>query len=403
MTGLLIGATGAIGFCIVGIAATAVGAAGFGGSCGAGVTGFAAAGAWTGTTGFGATAGCTAGCTIGWRIVTAGGTTTAGRAGDDCGISIDLAGTGATGLVATGAGAGVAFAVAMVPVGLTTSSVLTGTLVAILSAEATNSFSVSVFGLIASLAELVLISTLTGALLSSISSIFFDISSRAFSRFGSLIGWSTRSPLVLRRPPSSIAAVGMTTGACSKFTGFSPFCTAGCCGIGAIGAAVAVGAVGATCCACGCGKGACGCTGVAVWSCGKVAGSWPIVTGVMAAAALPVGVEVAFSVLIFACASVLGLSPSTSCTAATTSSIPTWDLTRWRCAPKASLRWRCSSLESAVIMITLILLVSGVDLKMSNMSKPEIFGIITSAMMRSGFSCTARPRASSPSPAETML
>ena len=195
----------------------------------------------------------------------------------------------------------------------------------------------------------------------------------------------------------------MTTGACLKFTGFSPFCTAGCCGIGAIGAAVAVGAVGATCCACGCGKGACGCTGVAVWSCGKVAGSWPIVTGVMAAAALPVGVEVAFSVLIFACASVLGLSPSTSCTAATTSSIPTWDLTRWRCAPKASLRWRCSSLESAVIMITLILLVSGVDLKMSNMSKPEIFGIITSAMMRSGFSCTARSRASSPSPAETML
>lgn len=54
-------------------------------------------------------------------------------------------------------------------------------------------------------------------------------------------------------------------------------------------------------------------------------------------------------------------------------------------------------------MMTRISAVSGVERKMSSMSKPEIFGIITSEIIRSGFSCTARASAASPSPAVTML
>ncbi len=95
-------------------------------------------------------------------------------------------------------------------------------------------------------------------------------------------------------------------------------------------------------------------------------------------------------------------SARTSCTDLTTSSIPTWDFTRYRSAPKDSPRLRWSSLDRAVIIITLIPRVSVVDRKISNISKPEILGIITSLIIRFGRSLIAIARASSPSPAETI-
>jgi hypothetical protein len=54
------------------------------------------------------------------------------------------------------------------------------------------------------------------------------------------------------------------------------------------------------------------------------------------------------------------------------------------------------------MMITLMSLVSVADRKISSMSKPEIFGIITSLRMSAGRSLMAMASASSPSPADTM-
>jgi hypothetical protein len=53
-------------------------------------------------------------------------------------------------------------------------------------------------------------------------------------------------------------------------------------------------------------------------------------------------------------------------------------------------------------MMTLMSFVSVVERKISNISKPEIFGIITSLTMRFGRSLIAMASASSPSPADTM-
>ena len=54
------------------------------------------------------------------------------------------------------------------------------------------------------------------------------------------------------------------------------------------------------------------------------------------------------------------------------------------------------------MIITLTSFVSVVERKMSSISKPEIFGIITSLKINRGRSLIAMARASSPSPAETI-
>ena len=171
-------------------------------------------------------------------------------------------------------------------------------------------------------------------------------------------------------------AAGAVVGAWLKFADWSPFC-----GV-AIGPCGASGADGAS------------------WLAGSTTVELVLATGV---AGLLSRSLTAFAVSIFAWAFAFGASPSTSCTALMTSSMPTCDFTKCLAAPNASLRWRWSSLDSAVIMITLIFLVSGWERKMSSISKPEIFGIITSAMIKSGFSCTTTLSASSPSPASAML
>ena len=95
-------------------------------------------------------------------------------------------------------------------------------------------------------------------------------------------------------------------------------------------------------------------------------------------------------------------SVNTSATTLTTSSSVTCDLTKYRSAPSFSPRSWSSFWLKAVIMITLVCLVSVVDRRISSMSKPLIFGIITSEMIRSGLSLTAKANASSPSLALTI-
>ncbi len=94
------------------------------------------------------------------------------------------------------------------------------------------------------------------------------------------------------------------------------------------------------------------------------------------------------------------LPSRTSWATLATSSSVTCDLTKYLLAPSLLALSLSSAWLSAVIITTLVSLVSGVLRKISSISKPLILGIMMSAIIRSGFSFTARAKASSPSAAE---